>query len=984
MQQIQHEPENIKGIEVLNFDQVELEKIRLDGTQSFHTTGTLNVVYFDYYGHFILQLNNWRYALLSRLPVASNQPLIYTMPAYDGTYILKLNNNASPAALQNFEEVLRHTTGLSDTVNDEGIKGGLDYIGRQEGLEFHGESIGGSVQPLRKRDMIKKEVQKMADKVYYKYWDSKNPNFTEVRSFETIKATPEGAAPSYDFNREEIEITIVSARDIRKKIEHPSGPIKEKITDLVEKVKEGAQDLKAKITGGDNQGIILSDQKPGMMSQLKEGIQEVKAKLTTQTQVGRETPMKEIFVNETYQAPEIHRSSEKPKIFDQINHNHELHSTLHHVNPVERGIQLRQEEFFQIGGSQPLRGAQHEANRYSGSINVTGQYYDQQPRPNLDQPNVHEDMAGKVINFIGDKVGTHGSGEVVGVPPENHYHPTLLEKVKTKIPFFGGDDHKEFKENHPSPVKKRELLKAALPVLLSQFTHGQTQTDEIKFTDVFKVLTMKNHEQKTGTHNQEASQKPGVVDKVKAGIPFLHETPISYGREVEPQPQPSLIDKVKAKLPFMNQEQIHNIHADHVEAQHHPTFMEKVKAGLICGSTRQHSDQTTEVRNIYQRVGDMQPIIMDKIKAAMPFGHNQEAHNLGGDIHETRDAYHLEGHNPTFVEKVRARIPGIVDQIESKLHKKKTEISTQTDDIQVVDLVGFSEYQTERAVEVETHHRRPIFESINNKENIPPPVEIESYRKALEPIEVTKSEAHHQNTSTNYENQHQSTGFEGQPAQIVKPDGSLQNIPPVYERYDTPAFDQTKVQAEVFEQNSGINPQYMTTTPAFEETYKTGSNITGTGATTIGQISSYDSRSYLGGDSLNGNSLIKDQEYRSAGYETNIVSQQPIVQVTTTETREIYTDSQPNYSHVAPEGEVVTNHYSEQPDSNLLQGVYTSNPSIINKRTLQSGIISRGPRREQDLLDIQSRINRSDVIARSPRTEKLNNKAFETFEHYQA
>ena len=205
MQQFPREPENIKGIEVLSFDQVELEKIRPDGSQSFHTGGNLNVLYFEYYGRFVLQVNNWRYALLSRLPITSSQPSTYTMPAYDGTYILKFNNVAHPASLQNFEEILRNTTSFSQSTGSISMnQEAFSSIGQQEGASINDDSVHGSAMPLRKRDTLKKEVQKMADKVYYKYWDIKNPNLTELRDFETIRSTPEGLVPSHNFKREEV------------------------------------------------------------------------------------------------------------------------------------------------------------------------------------------------------------------------------------------------------------------------------------------------------------------------------------------------------------------------------------------------------------------------------------------------------------------------------------------------------------------------------------------------------------------------------------------------------------------------------------------------------------------------------------------------------------------------------------------------------------------------------------------------------------
>ena len=275
---------------------------------------------------------------------------------------------------------------------------------------------------------------------------------------------------------------------------------------MMAQMKEGIQDIKNKLSTRDNQyGMTESEAQKGSYARVDQQIggttfiEERRvyeaAQPTTVSPVRRETPMQEIFNNEAYRVPEIHRSHEKTKIFDSEHHDHELHSNIHHVNPVERGIVYRQQEFSDIGGGQALRGAQHEANRYSGSVNAVGQYYDTKPRANIENQNPHSDVAGKIINFIGDKIGTHGPGEVVGAPPVETYHSTsLLDKVKTKLPFL----HKEEqKESHHIGLSKTELIKAALPVLMSKFTNGQTQTDHFKITDVLKAVPAFNKKSET-------------------------------------------------------------------------------------------------------------------------------------------------------------------------------------------------------------------------------------------------------------------------------------------------------------------------------------------------------------------------------------------------------------------------------------------------------------------------------------------------------
>ena len=108
---IRHEPEIVKALEVLHFDQVELEKNKEDGSTSFASLGTLNILYFDYYERFILQVNDWKYALLPRIPTTAvgeetDDSQIYNIPAYDGTYTLKINSLRNRAALQNLDTIL--------------------------------------------------------------------------------------------------------------------------------------------------------------------------------------------------------------------------------------------------------------------------------------------------------------------------------------------------------------------------------------------------------------------------------------------------------------------------------------------------------------------------------------------------------------------------------------------------------------------------------------------------------------------------------------------------------------------------------------------------------------------------------------------------------------------------------------------------------------------------------------------------------------
>jgi len=124
MQPIRHEPEFVQGLEILNFPNVELDKVKQDGSSTFSTTGDLSVIYFDYYERFMLQLGNWRYCLLPRLPansLADSTANYYEFPAYDGMYSVKLPSQFSPVAMQNLETILTNATKFNEKKIDPAL-----------------------------------------------------------------------------------------------------------------------------------------------------------------------------------------------------------------------------------------------------------------------------------------------------------------------------------------------------------------------------------------------------------------------------------------------------------------------------------------------------------------------------------------------------------------------------------------------------------------------------------------------------------------------------------------------------------------------------------------------------------------------------------------------------------------------------------------------------------------------------------------------
>lgn len=231
MQPIRHEPEYLKGLEILTFDLVELEKIRGGGAHTFATLGKLSVFYFDYFERFILQLNNWKYCLLPKLLTAeiTNQSGLETrnfiMPAYDGIYTLKLGQNFNPNALQNFETILSNTTKFRSENHEllmqrqDGLKSvevvqsqyvtnlGAPYEKPQEMLGYYSygtNQLPSNVtgQKLKKKGTFSKIKEKFKRKPKNKR--QANLNMTEFRDFASIKATPENMVNVVEFRREEV------------------------------------------------------------------------------------------------------------------------------------------------------------------------------------------------------------------------------------------------------------------------------------------------------------------------------------------------------------------------------------------------------------------------------------------------------------------------------------------------------------------------------------------------------------------------------------------------------------------------------------------------------------------------------------------------------------------------------------------------------------------------------------------------------------
>src|SRR5688572_356197 len=114
MEPITQLPGTMKGLEVLYFEQAEVEKVK-EATPSFAASGPLHVLYFKDYNRFVLQLNNWLYPLLRRLTISSTTgkddatSRTYILPALNGfTFRLHITAPSNIQALSNLDTIFEH------------------------------------------------------------------------------------------------------------------------------------------------------------------------------------------------------------------------------------------------------------------------------------------------------------------------------------------------------------------------------------------------------------------------------------------------------------------------------------------------------------------------------------------------------------------------------------------------------------------------------------------------------------------------------------------------------------------------------------------------------------------------------------------------------------------------------------------------------------------------------------------------------------
>ncbi len=249
MEAFNFESGKIKGIEVLYFDEAEVQKMR-GGKPIFAAMGPLTVLYFKDYHRFVLQLNDWRYPLMRRLNITGSDKN-FTLPgSNNATFNLRILGNPNKDTLKNFETIMmnnsrlggkaletspddklvRHKpkdTTLMDKVTEtakqiiekihdktETIKTGTKHITSKKERTFlkdiKNKDFKKNAHTTFKKDFFESH-QKMTNNFMNKR--KENPNLTHAADFSELLKTNDNKAPVHFVHKEVIEDTILSNKE---------------------------------------------------------------------------------------------------------------------------------------------------------------------------------------------------------------------------------------------------------------------------------------------------------------------------------------------------------------------------------------------------------------------------------------------------------------------------------------------------------------------------------------------------------------------------------------------------------------------------------------------------------------------------------------------------------------------------------------------------------------------------------------------------
>jgi len=297
MEPFQKEHDKVKGIEVLFFQEAELEKSKGDN-KSFASSGPLSVLYFRDYNRFVLHLNDWRYPLMRRLPCTSEKgqggSRCYEFPALNGyCYKLRINGSGN-SALSNFDNILSNFSNYSVKGTDllpsklevspddklyrhqkekeiaptgkilGVLKQGIDKV--MHATESFKPSTKKLVSRKKKYDLkdiknknFRKEAKSTFNKNYFSNGQKQSKEFLEKRKnntnlsqnkeFKELLKTTESNAPALYLWKVELEEAILNNKDLINQGGYKLSEDQIQKTGFVQNLKQGIHDIKESVTG---------------------------------------------------------------------------------------------------------------------------------------------------------------------------------------------------------------------------------------------------------------------------------------------------------------------------------------------------------------------------------------------------------------------------------------------------------------------------------------------------------------------------------------------------------------------------------------------------------------------------------------------------------------------------------------------------------------------------------------------------------------
>jgi len=217
-----------KGLQVLTFENSTLTT-SIDHT--FTSSGPLRVIYFPSQVRFMLNVNDWNYALTKRLPVTASSSTDensrhYILPGPKGTFTLKLSKLPSQAAIHNFDTIMNYCTSLS--YKDEGSHDlhntSIDYKIMDHSNTIFDDHIEETTDVRLDVHDLMDNCEEEANKENTVSKTELNTNMTKTKNIEEIKTTPENQVQVFELSTNQVMGAIERSREIEEKLSESMAP----------------------------------------------------------------------------------------------------------------------------------------------------------------------------------------------------------------------------------------------------------------------------------------------------------------------------------------------------------------------------------------------------------------------------------------------------------------------------------------------------------------------------------------------------------------------------------------------------------------------------------------------------------------------------------------------------------------------------------------------------------------------------------------